>query len=274
MAINQIETGYKPEFGLGAMWAGENAANAEMANQLDFIKQFLANQREQQIQPLDVRVKDMEASRADVAKSPEMLDAYRRGYLGQADTQEAAGTKAKALLPFAIASERAKAEREGAEHGLFGNMYKGVAKQYDQSIPDNERIAAGQNAYALADTMSRVDPKTMAQERMLNGKLLSAEELMQLRLAQAAKLAEDKANAPPKPLTMSQMEALYRDRLAKDPNDAEAKQFLAEYERFKQTTQPGMGNVTIDPVTKKLTTIGGNLGSGPATQKPDPLGIR
>ncbi len=201
MAINQIETGYKPEFGLGAMWAGENAANAEMANQLDFIKQFLANQREQQIQPLDVRVKDMEASRADVAKSPEMLDAYRRGYLGQADTQEAAGTKAKALLPFAIASERAKAEREGAEHGLFGNMYKGVAKQYDQSIPDNERIAAGQNAYALADTMSRVDPKTMAQERMLNGKLLSAEELMQLRLAQAAKLAEDKANAPKPPKT-------------------------------------------------------------------------
>ena len=73
---------------------------------------------------------------------------------------------------------------------------------------------------------------------------------------------------------MSQMEALYRDRIAKDPNDAEAKQFLAEYERFKQTTQPGMGNVTIDPITKKLTTIGGNLGSGPITQKPDPLGIR
>ena len=103
--------------------------------------------------------------------------------------------------------------------------------------------------------MSRVDPKTMAQERMLNGKLLSAEELMQLRLAQAAKLAEDKANALPKPLTMSQMEALYRDRLAKDPNDAEAKQFLIEYERFKQSTQPGMGAVTIDPVTKKLTTV-------------------
>ena len=38
--------------------------------------------------------------------------------------------------------------------------------------------------------------------------------------------------------------------------------------------QPGMGNVTIDPITKKLTTIGGNLGSGPITQKPDPLGIR
>ena len=102
----------------------------------------------------------------------------------------------------------------------------------------------------------------------------SAEYIAELRAAAARRAAEDKANAPPKPLTMSQMEALYRDRLAKDPNDAEAKQFLIEYERFKQSTQPGMGAVTIDPTTKKLTTVGGNLGSGHATQKPDPLGIR
>ena len=49
-----IETGYKPEFGLGAVYQGFNAANADMSAQEELIKQFLANQREQQMQPLDI----------------------------------------------------------------------------------------------------------------------------------------------------------------------------------------------------------------------------
>ena len=84
MAINQIETGYKPEFGLGAMWAGENAANAEMANQLDFIKQFLANQREQQMQPLDVGVRQWEAAAAqDKMDDPLFRQMVLKGGIGK-----------------------------------------------------------------------------------------------------------------------------------------------------------------------------------------------
>ena len=86
-----IETGYKPEFGLGAVYQGFNAANADNSAELEIIKQFLANQREQQMQPLDVNIKQTESDRATVGRSPEMLDAYQRGYIGQNNSQDAAG---------------------------------------------------------------------------------------------------------------------------------------------------------------------------------------
>lgn len=280
MAIPTIDTGYKPEFGLGALYQGYNAANADQSAELELIKQFLANQREQQMQPLDVNIKGMESDRATVARSPEMLDAYQRMYTGQADTTEAAGTKAKALLPFTIASERAKAEREGAEQGLFGNMYKGIAKQYDQSLPDNERIASGQNTYALADTLSRVDPKIMAQERMLAEKLLSAEELAQLRLAQAAKLAADKANAPKPPKTGEEALVRYwQGELAAGniTQDQYEKEVAAIFNR--RTEKPVQSGITgsVDPQGNIQLENKPNVAPyAPRSteKKPDPLGIR
>jgi len=54
MAFAQIDTGYKPEFSLGALYQGFNAGNADQMAQEELIKQFLANQREQQMQPTDV----------------------------------------------------------------------------------------------------------------------------------------------------------------------------------------------------------------------------
>ena len=89
-----IETGYKPEFGLGAVYQGFNAANADMSAQEELIKQFLANQREQQMQPMDVNIKRTESDRATAGRSPEMLDAYQRGYIGQMNSQDASGRKA------------------------------------------------------------------------------------------------------------------------------------------------------------------------------------
>jgi len=86
-----IETGYKPEGALGGVFAGFNAANAEQGAELELIKQFLANQREQSMQPLDVNIRQTESDRATVGRSPEMLDAYQRGYIGQNNSQDAAG---------------------------------------------------------------------------------------------------------------------------------------------------------------------------------------
>jgi hypothetical protein len=122
MAINQIETGYKPEFGLGAMWAGENAANAEMANQLDFIKQFLANQREQQMQPLDVNIRGMESDRATQARSPDMLQAYKDMYLAQRDTTKAAGDKARELSNLDITTGRQDLQHKQAIGSLIAKL--------------------------------------------------------------------------------------------------------------------------------------------------------
>lgn len=94
MALPMIETGYKPEFGLGAVYQGFNAAHADMSAEEELVKQFLANQREQQMQPLDINVRKTDSARADVQRTPAMLDALARGYIGQMNSQDAAGRKA------------------------------------------------------------------------------------------------------------------------------------------------------------------------------------
>ena len=98
MALPMIETGYKPEFGLGAVYQGFNAANADNSAELEIIKQFLANQREQAMQPLDITkaqltnegmasdnlVKAFQGAQAQKQNTPEMLQAFvdstRAGY--------------------------------------------------------------------------------------------------------------------------------------------------------------------------------------------------
>ena len=69
----EIATGYKPQFGLGAVYSGINAADIEEKNTLDMIKSFLANSREVQSQPLDMDIKGLEAAQARQQNTPEML---------------------------------------------------------------------------------------------------------------------------------------------------------------------------------------------------------
>lgn len=89
-----IDTGYKPEFGLGAVYQGFNAANAEQGAELELIKQFLANQREQSMQPMDVNIKQTESDYATMKRAADYMDAAKRGYIGQMNSQDAAGRKA------------------------------------------------------------------------------------------------------------------------------------------------------------------------------------
>ena len=89
-----IETGYKPEFGLGAVYQGFNAANTEQGAELELIKQFLANQREQSMQPMDVNIKQTESDYATMKRAADYMDAAKRGYIGQMNSQDAAGRKA------------------------------------------------------------------------------------------------------------------------------------------------------------------------------------
>lgn len=83
MAFPQIETGYKPEFGLGALYQGFNAGNADSMAQEEILKSFLANQREEQMQPLDVQGKvfanmqqDLLAQQSQVQNNPSMLKSF------------------------------------------------------------------------------------------------------------------------------------------------------------------------------------------------------
>lgn len=95
MAFNPIETNYKPNFGLGAYYQGINAANAKQLTEEDILKAFLANQREEQQQPLDYLIKQWDAAHAqDKLNSPAYRDATLSGYIGQAKSMSAAGKKA------------------------------------------------------------------------------------------------------------------------------------------------------------------------------------
>ena len=94
MALTNINTGYTPEFALGAMYVGENAATNRMGNQLEIVKNFLANQREQSMQPMDVNIKQTESDYATMKRAADYMDAAKRGYIGQMNSQDAAGRKA------------------------------------------------------------------------------------------------------------------------------------------------------------------------------------
>jgi len=108
MAFPMIDTGYKPEFALGALYQGMNAANSDEMAQQEILDRVLSNFKKQQDAPLDYTIKQAEAEDAKTRMLPSYQDAKLRGYIGQNDTQEASGKFAQALLPFKINAEKAK----------------------------------------------------------------------------------------------------------------------------------------------------------------------
>lgn len=125
MAITQRETGWKPEFGLGAYIAGENAADADFSNQEELVKQFLANQREQQMQPLDLDVRRQEAQLArSKMNDPEYTKWLLEMTKGQGKSMGAAGDLAQATSPLRINNEKQNLETSN----LMGNLMKRLAQ--------------------------------------------------------------------------------------------------------------------------------------------------
>ena len=76
MGSFNIDTGYKPEFALGALYAGENAAYNTAMQDEEILQKFLANQREQTMLPLDRDIKTFEAAKANAQNTPELLKAF------------------------------------------------------------------------------------------------------------------------------------------------------------------------------------------------------
>jgi len=196
MGIENIATGYKPEFALGALYHGFNAGSADNASQLSNLIQEQALQKSRIGDPLDLIQKFYDAQLANAkSQSPDYIPAQLRGQIGQMNSQEAAGTLAQGLLPFKQRAGEAELTTEATKNRLFGNMYQGIEQQHDQSLDPNMREAAGQKGFFLADTLSRVDPKVMAQERMLGTKLDSAEDIAGMRIAAQQKLVSLKTPA-------------------------------------------------------------------------------
>jgi hypothetical protein len=130
--MTPIQTGWQPDGALGAMYHGMNAANAEDENEENLARLFLANQREQQMLPLDVQGKQYDLTgkqyESQLAQAkmndPGYINSLLTGTMGQMQSQEAAGSLAKGLLPF-----RQKAEQGALENQATGND---VLSQFNQ----------------------------------------------------------------------------------------------------------------------------------------------
>lgn len=99
----EISTGYKPNYALGALYQGFNAADADEASLQNIMHQFLQNQREQQQEPLDRLIKMWQA-RESLGKlqDPEYLKSMLEGYKGQMNSQIASGKEAMSTVDSKI----------------------------------------------------------------------------------------------------------------------------------------------------------------------------
>ena len=179
MAIPMIETGYKPEFGLGAVYQGFNAANADQSAMLDQIRDYLAANKSFNEQPYDLAAKQYEGALADAKRTDaDYIPWQLKGQIGQMKTQDASGERAQLLQPFLVKSEQAKLQNEQTQNELEGQMQNLLQTSQDQSVPEAQRIAALERHMVLADQLKNT-PKFLGQKELLDDKLQ-----MQLAIAE------------------------------------------------------------------------------------------
>jgi len=149
MAFPQIETGYKPEFGLGALYQGFNAGNADMSAQEEILKQFLANQREQQMQPLDVGVRQWESAAAqDKLNDPLFRSMVLKGQIGRDQVDVARGQ---------IASGTVNSEIDAKNSGNIFSSMRDRAKtvQEKELLRQLEILASGGDVVPASPTFGQ-----------------------------------------------------------------------------------------------------------------------
>lgn len=196
-----VETGYKPEFALGALYAGENAAAQQAMQDEELIKSFLANQRERQMQPLDVQTKQWEAASAqDKLNDPSYREWLRKGYIGQMKTQDAAGNTAQVLAPFKQRAEQSQLENEATKQSLLRTIMDTDAKLRQGGSMDEQGNLVPfspedrQTMQSLRDThvaQLGSTPEHWAKKDLQQDKLDSAEYIAQLRAQQAQKQLQE-----------------------------------------------------------------------------------
>ena len=147
--MNEIKTGYTPEFGLGAFFQGVNAANADAFNEEELLKQRLANQQSQVMNPLEAQLKQLSVAPAKYEEAlskarltdPDYIRSMLNERKGQAALAEVTGRKAKALEPFAIKAEQGKLENEFEDTDLLRRFRTG---QYDLLAGGGKDSTTGQ----------------------------------------------------------------------------------------------------------------------------------
>jgi hypothetical protein len=138
--MDNIATGYQPQFGLGAYFAGQNAQNAEDMNAQVLNKLFQANQQTAQTNPLEVQRMQyampgyqLDAKTAQAAMdNPTYIADSLRGKQGEWATKAAEGEYAGATVKDKIALQKMK-QAGLLSDAEFTNLLSG-AKMKEASI--------------------------------------------------------------------------------------------------------------------------------------------
>lgn len=262
--MQNVQTGYIPEFGLGAVYAGQNAADTQTSNQLDILKAFLANQREQQIQPLDVQVKQWDAASAqDKLNDPEYREWLRKGYIGQMQSQDAAGNTAQVLAPFKQKAEQTQLENDYKRNNVLGTLMDidsklnqgGSPDEQGNIVPftDQDKSVLGKLRQRHIEQLANT-PEFYQKQSLQNDRLDSAENLALLKMQNAIKLQELKAQIKQDPKTAEAvMASLLTKQQSGVPLTSAEKEVwdlaAAVVERKAPETKPG---TTLDVGNPKL----------------------
>lgn len=280
MAISKIDTGYQPEFALGALYQGENAAASQMDNQLNFIKQFLANQKAQELNPLEVQQAQQNLDSTAYKTTPEYQTGMRDTIYGQGMSNLAAGQTQSALQPFK--QKLGKAEATNAIN---------IQDKLNQLNQLNDLIQVEQNPLQrMAQLKARNDLMGMlketpefAQKRELKETGTESQEyIAELRAAAARKLAMDKAAQtsvkPPKTGEEALVRYWQQELAAGNITQQQYEQEVSSIfnRRTEKPVQSGVTGV-VDPSGNIQLENKPNV--APYTpraneKKPDPLGIR
>lgn len=256
MALPMIETGYKPEFGLGAMYQGFNAANADQGAELELIKQFLANQHSQVQNPLDEQTTAQNLLANHYKTDPRYQTGMTDMIEGQGYSNKVAGQNAQALQLFKQRAERADLEQHASKNRLFTNMYQGAEKQFDTTLPNAEREAGVQRGFLTADTLSELDPSFIQKKKLLGQKGEDAWALKELDVESRATLAGMKKSAVQGDKTAQQALVKYlQGQLAK--GEITSDQYAAELAELQNAIlaakiQPGNDLDPNNPALKGL----------------------
>lgn len=195
MALPMIETGYKPEGALGALYQGFNAGNADQGAELELIKQFLANQHAQVQNPLDEQTTAQNLLASHYKTSPEYQQGMTNTIEGQGLSSLTAGQNAQMLQPFKQRVDQREAQ----------NQFK-VADQRNQIYQIDDLIQTEQNPLQRMALMKERDritrnlretPEFTGKRELRETGTDSAEYIAELRAAQARQLAAEKAARGP-----------------------------------------------------------------------------
>lgn len=277
MAAPMIDTAWKPDGALGALYAGENSAYAEQAQQLEVIKNFLANQREQTSQPFDMMGKEYEGRLAQAKMNdPNYVPWQLQGQIGQMKSQNTAGETAQILAPFKRKAEQEQLQgdynkastltsiqaidsaiNQGGEHDEGGRFASYNPQQLTALQQHRSKLIQ-----QLADT-----PEFFQKQQLQNDRLDSNEYIAQLKAQAAQKQLQE-----PK----------YKEQLASaikilanpnsSPEDKASAQKFIEYDAYlKQVANPRSFAPTINMGQMGVPMNPAPVAAAPA-QMPTPAG--